>query len=111
MNQIMKTGFFGGGSDAGGAISGAATCIQLARQIFLRLIGMKQSIHLFMYRCVMVLSMIISFLCLTNVETSIVSISDICGMQETSSNQILNAEESVVLYFWGQKDKRGKLWG
>ena len=24
MNQIMKTGFFGGGSDAGGAISGAA---------------------------------------------------------------------------------------
>ena len=68
-------------------------------------------LHLFMYRCVMVLSMIISFLCLTNVETSIVSISDICGMQETSSNQILNAGESVVLYFWGQKDKRGKLWG
>ena len=68
--------------------------------------------YIYLYTDVlMVLSMIISFLCLTNVETSIVSISDICGMQETSSNQILNAEESVVLYFWGQKDKRGKLWG
>ena len=44
------------GSEAAAAtlaalLAALPTCIQLARQIFLRLIGMKQSIHLFIYRC------------------------------------------------------------
>ena len=48
MNQVMKTGFFGGGSDAGGAISGAAYLHTICKTI-ISSINRNEAIYTFIY--------------------------------------------------------------